>query len=205
VPPRALFWQRLDTIGAEHVLIDDRAGLYARGTIVAAADPVPYTCGYELQVDDGWASVRLSVTTEGAGWLRSVKLDRAAGRWHVTAGEQGDLDAALVAAGEPRAGLPGADQPDRLDQALDIDLGACPLTNTPPIRRLDLLTAPAGTERTILAAWVLVPSLTVIAGRQTYTALGGGQVRYASGSFTADLKLDGDGYVIHYPGLATRV
>src|SRR6266545_4818281 len=113
VLPRSLFWRRLDTVGTDHALVAEQSGLYARGTMVAA-EPVPYTCGYELLVDDGW--------------LRSVKLERAAGRWRVTAGEQGDLDAALRAAGHARAGLPGIEDPSQLRDALDVDLGDCPLT-----------------------------------------------------------------------------
>jgi hypothetical protein len=69
---------------------------------------------------------------------------------------------------------------------------------------LRLLDAEAGTSTTITAAWVLLPSLAVIASEQTYTVLGGGRVRYTSGSFVADLELDADGYVTHYPGLARR-
>jgi hypothetical protein len=203
VLPRSLLWQRLDTTGSEHVLFDDRIGLQARGTMLAAA-PVPYTCGYELVADQSWASQRLVVTVQGAGWLRSVRLDRAAGSWRVTAGEQGDLDAALTAAGQAEAELPGAEDPAELTDALDVDLGACPLTNTLPIRRLGLLDAPVGTARTITAAWVLVPSLQVLASRQTYTVLGQGRIRYASGSFTAELTVDAAGYVTHYPGLARR-
>ena len=60
-----------------------------------------------------------------------------------------------------------------------MDLGACPLTNTPPVRRLGLLRAKAGTTSTVTVAWVLVPSLEVVASRQTYTALGEGRVRFA--------------------------
>src|SRR5437773_10831318 len=105
VLPQSILWRRLDTVGAEHVLLAERSGLYARGTMVAA-EPVPFTCGYELLVDEGWVSARLAVTAEGAGWLRSTKLERAAGRWRVTASEQGDLDPALLAAGQPRAALP---------------------------------------------------------------------------------------------------
>lgn len=201
---RELLWRRLDTTGVEHVLLDTRSGRYARGTMVAA-DPVPHTVTYELQLDESWASVRLSVTAEGAGWLRSAKLERAAGRWHVTAGEQGDLDRVLGKAGRARAGLPGAEDPDRLAESLDVDLGACPLTNTPPIRRLGLLEAAPGTSRTITAAWVLVPSLAVVAARQTYTVVGPGTIRYSSGTFAADLTVDGEGYVVRYPGLAERV
>jgi hypothetical protein len=204
VLPRSILWRRLDTVGTDHALLAEQSGLYARGTMVAA-EPVPYTCGYELLVDEGWVSVRLSVTAEGAGWLRSVKLERAAGRWRVTAGEQGDLDAALVAARHTRSGLPGIEDPGQLRDALDVDLGDCPLTNTPPVRRLGMLRAKAGTSSTLTVAWVLVPSLEVVAARQTYTALGDGRVRYESGSFKADLTLDDRGYVQHYPGLAAAV
>ncbi len=86
VLPRTLLWDRLDTTGSEHAVFDDHAGLYARGTVLAA-DPVPYTARYSLQADEHWASCRLEVTAEGAGWLRSVRLERAAGDWHVSAGE----------------------------------------------------------------------------------------------------------------------
>jgi uncharacterized protein len=202
VLPKTLFWNRLDTTGSEHVLLDDRNGLYARG-IMLATDPIPHSVRYALQVDPGWVSARLEVTTEGAGWLRTVRLERAAGEWHVGAGEQGNLDAALVAAGRARAELPGCEEPERLAKALDVDLGDCPLTNTMPIRRLGLLHEPAGTARTITAAWVLVPSLAVIPSQQTYTVLGDGRIEYASGTFRADLTVDGEGYVRHYPGLAT--
>ena len=46
------------------------------------------------------------------------------------------------------------------------------------------------------------PSLAVVPLEQTYTALGDGRVRYVSGSFTAELTVDADGFVTHYPGLA---
>ncbi|SRR6266568_1191904 len=204
VLPRSILWRRLDTVGTEHALLTEQSGLYARGTMVAA-DPVPYTCGYELLVDEGWVSVRLAVTAEGAGWLRSVKLERAAGRWRVTASEQGDLAAALRATGQPRAPLPGAEDPAVLRDALDVDLGDCPLTNTPPVRRLGLLRARPGTASVVTVAFVRMPSLEVLVGRHTYTALGGERVRFQSDSFGADLTLDDAGYVVHYPELAERV
>jgi hypothetical protein len=201
---RALVWQRTDTAGAEYAGLDDRRGLTARG--VALADtPLPYACRYDLATDEGWATARFEATVEGAGWLRSVRMERAAGRWRVTTGEKGDLDAALRAAGRRAAApLPGSEDPYRLADALDVDLYASPLTNTLPLRRLRLLDAEPGTTTTITTAWVLLPSLAVLPSEQTYTVLAPGRVRYASGTFTADLELDGDGYVTHYPGLARR-
>jgi uncharacterized protein len=204
VLPRSLCWQRIDSTGIEHALLDDRSGLYARGIIVGTS-PVAYSGSYELLADQDWTSARLSVSIEGAGWLRSLKLERAAGQWHVTAGEQGDLDAALMHEGHPRADLPGAEEPGRLAPALDVDLGYSPLTNTLPIRRLGLRTAAAGTTQTLTMAWVMVPSLAVVPAKQTYTVLGPGSIRYASGDFSADLSVDGEGYVTHYPGLARLV
>jgi hypothetical protein len=200
--PNALLWRRLDTAGAEQVLFSDRAGLHARGTMLAAA-PLPYTCRYELYTDDTWATARMEATVEGPGFVRQTRLEHAAGRWRVTATEQGDLDAALLAAGRKRAGLPGMEDPSELSAAVDVDLGFSPLTNTLPIRRLNLFGA-VGTTSTVTVAWVLVPSLEVIAGEQTYTVLANDQIRYASGSFTADLTIDAQGYVVHYPGLAER-
>jgi hypothetical protein len=226
VLPRSLCWQRIDSTGIEHALFDDRSGLYARGTVVGTA-PLAYSGSYELLAGQDWATVRLTVTLEGAGWLRSLKLERAAGRWHATAGEQGDLDAALMHEGHPRAELPGVENPDRLAGAIDVDLGYSPLTNTLPIRRLGLRAAaagtsqrspagdargagtsqrsPAGTQQTVDVAWVLVPSLVVVPAKQTYTVVAPGTIRYSSGDFAADLEVDGDGFVAHYPGRARLV
>ncbi|MFY1705466.1 MULTISPECIES: putative glycolipid-binding domain-containing protein [Micromonospora] len=200
---QSLFWSRIDTTGAEHALVTDERGLTARGTQVAV-DPIPYTCRYTLVTGPDWATSRLEVEAEGAGWLRGVHLEHGTDGWRVTTTEQGDLDRALTAAGQPTAGLPGTDDPDGLVDASDVDLGGSPLFNTLPVRRLGLTAAPAGTEHRITVAWVLVPSLLVVPAEQVYTALGAGQVRFTSDTFTADLTLDPAGYLLRYPGLAVR-
>lgn len=210
VLPRSLLWRRVDELGTEHAVLSDNfaggdqrntSGLHARGTMICA-NPVPFTCRYEIYTDSAWATARFDATVEGAGFSRTTRLERAAGRWRVTASEQGDLDAALRAAGRPRAGLPGSEDQDRLAKAIDVDLAYSPLTNVLPIRRLGLLDAAEGTEQTIQAAWVLLPSLEVVPNAQTYTRLAGAAVRYTSGTFTADITVDEAGYVVHYPGLA---
>ncbi len=185
--PRALMWTRTDVAGAEHVMFDDSRGLVAHGVQIAV-DPVPYTCRYELHTDESWASTRFTATAEGAGWLRTLRMERAAGRWRVTTAEQGHLDALE----------PGIDDPDRLEDVLDIDLGGSPLTNTLPLKRLGF------TDLTVATAWVLPPSLAVVRARQKYTVLSENRVRCASDSFEADIEFDEHGYVRDYPGLATR-
>jgi uncharacterized protein len=199
--PTSLFWSRTDTAGSDHALLDDRSGLRARG-IAQAVTPLPYTCRYEMVTDPTWATVRLEVTAEGGGWQRTVKIENAAGAWRVTTAERGDLGRAMVVVGRPRAALPGIEDPGRLAGAVDVDLAAAPLFHTLPIRRLGLLDPADPHHLTVIR--VLVPSLEVVAAEQTYTALGDGRVRYASGTFTTDLTVDAAGYVIHRPGLADR-
>lgn len=200
---KALTWRRTDVMGAEQTLLTDTSGLYAQGTQIGV-DPVPYTCRYELNTDDMWATVRFEATVDGPGFVRTLRLERATGRWRVTATEQGDLDLVLVAAGQPRAGRPGTEETAALAGAVDIDLANSPLTNTLPVRRLGLLGAEAGTSYHLEMAFVGLPSLEVVHSVQTYTTTRGPVVRFRSGTFQADLVIDEQGYVVHYPGLADR-
>jgi hypothetical protein len=199
----SLFWERRDTSGAEHALIDTTSGLRARGTALSV-DPIPYSARYELQTDPTWATTSLDVRAEGGGWSRSLRLEAEAGRWRVTTSEQGDLDAALTSAGHAGAGLPGSEDPDLLYGAFDVDLTGSPLTNTLPVRRLGLLGAATGVAHRVSVAWVLLPSLEVVQTDQIYTSLGDKQVRFANETFSADLTVDDEGFVVEYPGLARR-
>jgi len=201
--PKALLWQRTDTDGTDLALVDDRRGLHARG-VATAIDPIPYVCRYELVTDETWATAHMDVSVEGAGWLRTLRLERAAGRWRTVTGEQGDLDRALVNAGHGPASQPGTEDPDRLHEAIDVDLGGSPLTNTLPIRRLALSSEPAGTTHRLTMAWVLLPSLEVLPSVQTYRVLDESTVRFDDDDFSADLSIDKEGYVVRYPGLAER-
>lgn len=192
---KALVWRRHDEPGIESTVYDDGdKGLAARGRAIAAG-PTPYMATYGLRTDAGWRTAELKVTAEGGGWWRNVRLTRTADGWEVHTATRGQI----------RPPLPGLDDPSLLHDAVDVDLAYSPLTNTLPVRRLGLLGAPAGTERTIIAAWVSLPDLAVYRSEQTYTVLGDGLVRYASGTFTADISIDADGYVLDYPGLAIRV
>lgn len=192
---RDLVWQRAAHPGVEHAMVDDTAGLRARGTMVAG-EPRAYTLRYSLATDDRWGTTRVEVETEGAGWRRRVRLTRSDRDWQVTTNEHG---------GDPRMALPGTEAPEQLADAIDVDLGFSPLFNSLPVFRRGLLSQPEGTEETYLMVFVTVPELVVTPNQQAYTVLGGGRIRYASGSFTADIEFDPDGYVRHYPGLATRL
>jgi len=83
------------------------------------------------------------------------------------------------------------------------DLGWSPLFNSLPVLRDDLLRA--GPPRDYVMRWVDVPTLEVSRSEQRYEPLGDGLVRFQAGAFVADIRFDEEGYVVHYPGIGTRV
>ena len=83
------------------------------------------------------------------------------------------------------------------------DLGWSPLFNSLPVLRDDLLRN--GSPHDYVMRWVDVPTLEVSRSEQRYEPLGDGLVRFRSGPFEADIRFDDDGYVVHYPGIGTRV
>jgi hypothetical protein len=89
------------------------------------------------------------------------------------------------------------------DDVLDLDLQASPLFNSLPVLRDRL--HEGGEAREYTMAFVRVPELSVQRSAQRYVPLGRGVVRYRSGTFTADIEFDADGFVVRYPGLAERV
>ncbi|MCQ1999577.1 putative glycolipid-binding domain-containing protein [Arthrobacter zhaoxinii] len=176
--------------------------LAAAGTSITSE----YRASWTLSTTPGWVTRRLTVEVKGKGWSRSLQLERSTqGRWSAETTTSGLTD--LPA--------PGIADPRSLDEAQDCDLGLCPLTNTMPILRLDLLNDSAPPDETELTmAWVEMPSLRVLPGKQVYSQVraysadpGHAVVLYSSANrgFTAELTVDADGTVIDYPGLATRL
>jgi uncharacterized protein len=82
------------------------------------------------------------------------------------------------------------------------DLGWSPVFNSLPVIRNRLLEL--GPTRDYVMCWVDVPTLEVATSEQRYEPLGNGRVRFTAGSFTADIRFDEEGFVLDYPGIATR-
>ena len=89
---------------------------------------------------------------------------------------------------------------------LDVDLSLSPLLNTPPVLQHDLL---HGGSADLVMAWISVPDLAVHRSSQRYSFVravdGRSIVRFESEGFTADIVYDADGFVLDYPGIATRI
>lgn len=165
-----------------------------------------YAVSWALTTAEGWVTRRLTATVHGDGWSRHLQLERT---------DDGVWSSEVQTAGACDFPAPGIEDPAALAGALDCDLGLCPVTNSMPILRLNLLStdnAPAD-ETELTMAWVDVPSLRVVAGKQVYSQVRpptdgrDAVVLYSSANrgFTAELTVDRDGVVVDYPGLAKRI
>ncbi len=172
-----IVWRRIDIPGVEWCEVattDD--GIAIDGLVAVEWERVAHRVEYRIELDDA-ARTRRVLIRDVAGAAGSSELALEAdglGRWR-RAGEEAVL----------------LESPD----AIDVDLGFTPLTNSLPIWRFDL---EVGEARTIEVAWVRFPSLEVVHGRQTYTRIAERTWRYESSGFEADLEVGDDGLVERY-------
>jgi len=182
-------WRRIDeTPGHAYARVVNiaRESVY-EGWEVAAGPTGGWAVRFRLIVDASSIARALDVDADGPhGWRRLSMRRDPKGRWWADGKRRLDLD-----------------------ECLDADVAATPLTNTPTIRRLDLA---VGESADIQVAWVDIPSLSVTAEPQGYDRLAadevGGLRRYrfrATGIDGLILTTDPDGIVGDYERFAERV
>lgn len=180
-----LMWRSLEAPGFEHVRIDDsHPGWDVYDSMIVREEGGQVRRGgYTLIVDKEWRTLELRIMVEQEpGSMAALHLiANGTGRW---------VDA------EERP-IP------ELDGCIDVDIQWSPLTNTLPVRRLNLR---PDADQAIQAAYIELPTLNVRPVRQQYTRVDDRTVRYASETrdFVRDIELDDDGFVIEYPNLFAR-
>jgi uncharacterized protein len=180
-----LIWSIDETAGFDTAWVSVQGDrLTAEGRSVGQR-PMPYWVDYRIETGARFLTHRALIECRWEGGSATVDVRKEDDGWSVD--------------GERRQDLEGA---------LDCDLAACPLTNTMPILRHELHRKPG--DEDFVMAFIEIPSLRVVPSRQRYThiatdAEGGGVVRYLSGSFQSDLRIDSAGFVIEYPRLGRRV
>jgi|FLYL01.1.fsa_nt_gi hypothetical protein len=183
---RPYAWRRLDVAagiaGGWFDLESDPK--VVRGHELVADGPDLWMCRFRIELDPHWCTRSAEIEVDEGGGSRRLRVERQGEGWEVN--------------GIPRPDLAGCD---------DIDVAATPLTNTFPIRRLQLQ---EGESAEVLVVWVAVPELEVRRATQRYERLPGeGELhRYRYGSLTGAssvLTVDGEGLVVDYEGFARRI
>lgn len=196
-------WSKDDPFGTELTTLrmgeeSLEASGFVIGTYAVGQRPAAYRADYTLTTAERFITSQLLVEVRGEGFRRALDLRRLpSGVWRCTTEFEGDVD--LPA--------PGGDI-ESIRDSLDCDLAFSLLTNTMPILRHRVHETGSAS---ITAAWVSLPDLTFHPERQRYTFVKKSSstsvVRFESldDSFEAELLVDANGLLEHYPGIGRRV
>ncbi|MFD4369366.1 putative glycolipid-binding domain-containing protein [Rhodococcus sp. NPDC058521] len=157
----------------------------AAGRIIGAAcsEHPAFSASYDLVTDENGVTRRLSLRTSMAAGERLMSISRdEEGVWMVDNGSQ-----------HQRSTFAGA---------LDVDVVLSPLFNTLPIRRFDMNSTSEDIE--VPVVYVSLLDLEVNAASITYSS-GPDGIHVLSPVSSSSVRIDGDGFVLDYPGLAERI
>ena len=189
--PAILTWRAPDVPRMESVRVQLSGNrIRANGRIVAGATAGHPAFGvyYDMHTDESGATKRLGLTVTLAERERQLVIARdEENMWLVT-----------DARGQSRAGYDGA---------LDVDMLFSPFFNTLPIRRARLQERAASI--TLPTLYLNLPDMSVVAATASYSSTGPGSgitvLTPGTDSEGTTVTVDADGFVIDYPGLATRI
>ncbi|HEX7302857.1 putative glycolipid-binding domain-containing protein [Lentzea sp.] len=188
--PEMITWQGLHEPRLEQVrlLLSSDQRLRASGRLVAAGPEEQFNASFEVSVGESGQVTRLLLRTATVLEERQCALSRTEdGAWLVDHGQ-----------GSKRETFNGA---------LDVDVQFAVLFNAIPIRRLGLHREPG--EHALPVVRVSLPDLSVRAVTQTYKTVSVGDdvsvVRFKSGGFEQNIKVDANGLVVDYPLISKRI
>jgi uncharacterized protein len=177
--PAAAAWQHVGARSGFEVLFSQGSVLDGHTTAAEGSDI--WSVHYVIELDAAWQTVRVEVTGRSPTGLRQTVLERLDG-------DSWTIDGVPV---------------PQLSGCVDVDLESSAVTNTLPIHRLEFA---EGVPVQCPAAYVRA-DLTVGRLEQTYTARAALRFDYSAPAFAfaAELRYDGSGLIVDYPGIATRV
>ena len=166
-------------------LSGDRVKAYGR--IVAAATPShpAFSASYDLVTDEVGATKRLSLTVTLAERERQLSIARDEESMWLVQDHSGQTSRSAF------------------DGALDVDVIFSPFFNALPIRRTGVYRTD-GDSVTVPVVYVRVPDLSVDVATISYSSASDG-IKLHSPVAETTITVDSDGFILDYPGLATRI
>ncbi len=166
-------------------LSGDRIKAYGR--IVAAATPShpAFSASYDLVTDEVGATRRLSLTVTLAERERQLSIARDEESMWLVQDHSGQTSRSAF------------------DGALDVDVIFSPFFNALPVRRTGVYRGD-GDSVTLPVVYVRVPDLSVDVATISYSP-GSDGIKLHSPVADTTITVDNDGFILDYPGLATRI
>jgi len=154
----------------------------ALGHITGVTDTAPVCLTYRVECDESWSTRAVRVERLNSNLPCLALYADGKGHWTDHAGR--DVES--------------------LHGCIDVDVSLTPFTNTLPIRRLSKA---LHTPTEINVVYLDIAHWKHERVRQRYTRLAPNQYRYEGifRDFQAVLKVDDDGFALHYPGLFDRI
>jgi hypothetical protein len=161
----------------------------ANGRIVSAAteSTPPFTVSYDLVTDESGDTKRLSMTVTLAERERQLSIARDEENMWLVQDPTGQTSRSAY------------------DGALDVDVVFSPFFNALPIRRTGLYRRTDSVRLPVVYVWL--PDVTVASETIGYTSTGrpGNGIELNSPVANTTVTVDGDGFIVDYPGLAKRI
>ncbi len=187
--PAILTWRAHDVPRMESVRVQLSGNrIKAYGRIVSAGTPShpAFSASYDLVTDDRGATKRLSLTVTLAERERQLSIARDEENMWLVQDHQNQTKRAAY------------------DGALDVDVIFSPLFNALPIRRTGVYRQADSIALPVV--YVRLPELTVEQANITYSSTGdGGEIKLVSPVADTTITVDDEGFILDYPGLATRI
>ncbi|MBJ7463226.1 MAG: putative glycolipid-binding domain-containing protein [Mycolicibacterium sp.] len=186
--PAILTWRAHDVPRMESVRVQlsgNRIKAYGRIVSAATSSDPAFSASYDLVTDETGATKRLSLTMTLAERERQLSIARdEEGMWLVRDHQNQTSRAAY-------------------EGAMDVDVVFSPFFNALPIRRTGLHKRAESLE--VPVVYVRLPELTVELETISYSSAGGAEIGLKSPIADTTITVDDDGFILDYPGLATRI
>ncbi|GJF10839.1 hypothetical protein NGTWS0302_27280 [Mycolicibacterium cyprinidarum] len=186
--PAILTWRAQDDSRMESARVHVTGGrVKANGRMVAAATEShpAFSASYDLITDESGATKRLSLTVTLAERERQLSIARDEESMWLVQDHSGQTSRSVF------------------DGALDVDVIFSPFFNALPIRRTGVYQT-VGETVTMPVVYVRVPDLSVDVSTISYTMAADG-IKVNSPVAQTTVQVDDDGFILDYPGLATRI
>lgn len=179
---RNIIWKGLDSNSMEFCRIHFGERIHVKSSIVGFSEDFPFKADYEIELSGGWVISRIQLKTCLGNVEQSLDLKHDGhGKWFGDGKEWKSLEGCM-----------------------DIDISVTPFTNSLPINRLK--PAP-GIKTDIDVVYIDILHFGITPERQHYTQLNKDTYLFSndSGDFTANITVDSQKLVVHYPTLFDRL